>query len=212
MAHATGAGAVNLDPHRNHWLLFGVASLAFVGLSVLIAVAPAIETERAVAPLPGSAPLTEDQRAGLTIYLAEGCPYCHTQQVRPLPQDKPFGRPSAPGDYARLAPLDAWRHTPAVLGTERTGPDLSDIGRRQPSATWQYMHLYQPRSLVASSVMPAFPWLFRVKPHADATDVTVPVPAKYVAGGGTVVPTPDAQHLVAYLLALEQVPLGPGGG
>ena len=41
-------------------------------------------------------------------------------------QDKVFGRPSAPGDFAY--------QTPELLGSERTGPDLTNIGVRQPSA------------------------------------------------------------------------------
>jgi hypothetical protein len=39
-------------------------------------------------------------------------------QVRPLTQDKVFGRPSAPDDFAY--------QTPELLGSERTGPDLTN--------------------------------------------------------------------------------------
>ena len=54
-------------------------------------------------------------------------------------------------------------YAPAVLGSERTGPDLSNVGARQASEVWQYLHLYNPRSVVEGSIMPAFPWLFDVK-------------------------------------------------
>jgi cytochrome c oxidase cbb3-type subunit 2 len=91
--------------------------------------------------------------------VASGCSYCHTQQVRPLPQDAVFGRPSAPGDFTY--------QTPELLGSERTGPDLTNVGARQASTVWQYIHLYNPRAVVPQSIMPAFEWLFEVEiaPH-----------------------------------------------
>ncbi len=114
-----------------------------------------------------------------------------------------------PADYARLAWLDIWREPPAILGSERTGPDLSDVGNRQSSATWQFIHLYDSRAVVPWSVMPAFPWLFRVAEHREPGAVVVPVPAPYAPPGRTVIATARAQALVAYLLALKQAPL-PG--
>jgi len=125
---------MKLDFHKNHRLLFGVVLFGFVALSVIVAVAPALWVGARNHPLPGSAPLTELEQRGLEIYVAEGCVYCHTQQVRPIAQDTSrYGRPSVPADYARLAPQDIWRQTPSILGTERTGPDLSNVGERQPS-------------------------------------------------------------------------------
>ncbi len=95
---------------------------------------------------------------GRDVYVANGCSYCHTQQVRPLDQDKVFGRPSAPGDFTY--------QTPELLGSERTGPDLTNIGERQPSEVWQYIHLYNPRAVVPQSIMPAFDWMFQVVDQA----------------------------------------------
>src|SRR5690606_8224310 len=120
------------------------------------------------------------------VYVAEGCVACHTQQVRPLEQDAPYGRPSAPGDYALMKQQDFWRTTPAMLGTERTGPDLTNVGARQPSEVWQYMHLYNPRSVVADSMMPAYPWLFEVKAEADPDDTVVPLPEAFAPADGVV--------------------------
>ncbi len=180
---------MRLDFHKDHRLLFGMVLVGFVGLALVIAVGPALWVNRHNAPLPGSAPLTADEAQGLGVYVSEGCPYCHTQQVRPLPQDRAFGRPSVPADYARLAWLDVWREPPAILGSERTGPDLSDVGNRQPSSTWQYMHLYESRAVVPWSVMPAFPWLFRVEEHPEPGAIVVPVPAPYAPAGRTVVAT-----------------------
>jgi cytochrome c oxidase cbb3-type subunit 2 len=195
--------------HSDHRLLFGVLLGGFIALSVVIAVGPALRANAHNAPLPTSQPFTAEEMDGLGVYVAEGCLFCHTQQVRPLLQDRRFGRPSVPGDYARLERLDVWRGPPAVLGTERTGPDLSDIGRRQPSAVWHYIHLYQPRAVVQGSVMAALPWLFRIEEHPAPGAVTVPVPAPYAPARGQVVATARAQALVAYLVALKQAAL-PG--
>lgn len=177
---------MRLDTHKNLPLLLCLAAGGFVVLSFIIGIAPALWVQRHNSPLPGSSPLTAEQQEGLRVFVSEGCGYCHTQQIRPLSEDTLYGRPSAPGDYARLAALSPWIQVPAILGTERTGPDLSDIAARQPSDVWQYMHLYQPRSVVPQSIMPAFPWLFGPKRE----------------------PTPRAKALVAYLLSLKQTQIG----
>jgi cytochrome c oxidase cbb3-type subunit 2 len=131
-----------------------------------------------------------------TIHVSEGCAYCHTQQIRPLPADTVFGRPSAPGDFAY--------QTPELLGSERTGPDLTNIGVRQASVVWQLMQLYEPRSVVPQSIMPAFPWLFRVVDQAPAGELLVPVPKLFAPEHGVVIPTTRAKALLAYLLSLKQ--------
>lgn len=201
---------MKLDFHKNHRLLFGTVLGLFVVLSGIIAVGPALWVQANNHPLPESRALTSEEAAGLQVYLSEGCVYCHTQQVRPIPQDTSrYGRASAPGDYARLGPTDLWRQTPSLLGTERTGPDLSNIGERQPSDTWQHIHLYQPRAVVGASMMPAFPWLYELRPAAEAGDLVVPVPSAHVPGDGVIVAGPRARALVAYLLSLQQAPL-PG--
>ncbi len=86
----------------------------------------------------------------------------------PEPGDSIFGRPSAPGDFAY--------QTPELLGSERNGPDLTNVGARQSSSVWQYIHLYQPRAVVPQSIMPAFPWLFRAVDKAPAGEQPVPLP------------------------------------
>jgi cytochrome c oxidase cbb3-type subunit 2 len=186
-------------------LLFGSVFLGFLALSFVVAVGPALDVQRRYQPLAGSNPLTAAQRRGFEVYLAEGCPSCHTQQVRSLAIDAAWGRPAVPEDYARLAPMSWWQGTPAVLGSGRTGPDLSDIGTRQPSQTWQLIHLYSPRAVSPWSVMPAFHWLFEVvsRPADGATVVPLP-PALRPSGKGTVVATARALDLAAYLASLRQ--------
>ena len=181
--------------HVNHRLLFGMAWGVFVLLTIIIAIIPAFRSME-VPPTPGLKPLTPLQERGLQIYISEGCSYCHTQQLRPVPHDLLYGRPSAAGDY--------YYQTPQLLGTARTGPDLSDIGNRQPDETWHLVHLFQPRAVVKDSIMPGYPWYFELKERAEPGDTVVPVPPEHVAAGKVVVATTDAQALLAYLLYLKQ--------
>jgi cytochrome c oxidase cbb3-type subunit 2 len=146
-------------------------------------------------------PLTPTEAAGRDVFVANGCSYCHTQQVRPLAQDMAFGRPSTAGDFAY--------ETPELLGSERTGPDLTAVGERRGSDVWQYMHLYNPRSVVPQSIMPSYAWMFRVAATAPAGVAAVPVPAAFAPANGVVIPGHDAQVLVAYLLSRKQPSLAP---
>lgn len=90
-------------------------------------------------------PLEEE---GRRIYLREGCVYCHSQFVRP--QDRDFGPLVMAGDYVY--------DTPNLLGTIRTGPDLSNEGGKHPDA-WHLAHFKNPRSITPASVMPPFVYL-----------------------------------------------------
>ena len=204
---------MTLDFGKNHWLLFGVSFFGFIALAYVVGIGPAIWVQNHSQPLPGSVAPTAIETEGLKVYISEGCGYCHTQQVRPLEMDAIWGRPSAPGDYAFVQPASVWQpYAPAVLGSERTGPDLSNVGARQASEVWQYMHLYNPRSVVQGSIMPAFPWLFDVKAVAGEGESVVPLPASHAPTGGVVVPNARGRALVAYLLARRQVPIEGYGG
>jgi cytochrome c oxidase cbb3-type subunit 2 len=181
-------------------LIAGGSSAVFACLALLMGVLPGIALSK-TPPGPGVVPLTALQDEGREVYVANGCSYCHTQQVRPLAQDKIFGRPSAPGDFAY--------QTPELLGSERTGPDLTNVGVRQASTVWQYIHLYNPRAVVPESIMPAFDWMFQVLDHAPPGATPVPLPTAYAPKHGVVVPDHQAEALVAYLLSLKQ-PTLPG--
>jgi cytochrome c oxidase cbb3-type subunit 2 len=179
-------------------LIAGGSTLVYACLAVAMGVLPGIELSNVPAGR-GVESLTALESEGRDIYAANGCAYCHTQQVRPLAQDKVFGRPSAPGDFKY--------QTPELLGSERTGPDLTNIGTRQSSAVWQYIHLYDPRAVVPESVMPSFNWLFSVVDRAPAGVTPVPLPNTYAPAHGVVVPTHEAEALIAYLGSLKQPPL-----
>ncbi|MGH8146534.1 MAG: cbb3-type cytochrome c oxidase subunit II [Rhodanobacteraceae bacterium] len=183
--------------------LFAIAGGAvgiYIVIVLFIAVFPGIELSQ-TPPGPDVKPLTPLEVEGRAVYAANGCGYCHTQQVRPIPEDQVFGRPSAPGDFTY--------QTPELLGSERTGPDLTNVGKTKPSDVWQYIHLYDPRAVEPESIMPNFKFLFRVVDKVPAGDTAVPVPAAFAPKQGKVIPTQKAKALVAYLLSLKQAPI-PG--
>ena len=182
-----------------------LASGAMVALAVATAalvVMPYLEV-RDIQPPPGLKPYTSAQLRGREVYIANGCVYCHSQQ----PRDRNFGpdlergwgRASVPGDY--------YYDKPHLLGSMRTGPDLFNIGARQPSRDWHLGHLYQPRAYVPDSIMPSYPYLFTVKDAKDAEsegEQALALPPAYGPNvGQVVVPTPQALDLVKYLQGLN---------
>lgn len=196
----------------NHKKLFSTALALFVFLTIIVALMPAINNQNNNAPLPNAEPLTEAALAGKKSFISNGCVACHTQQVRNVDMDNIWGdRPGIPADYAAIGRTDFWRNTATLMGTERTGPDLSNVGQRQGSLTWNLLHLYQPRALVKTSIMPAYPWLFEVKKELDKNDVEVNVPNEFKENtNDKIVATEEALNLVAYLQSLKQVELPSG--
>jgi cytochrome c oxidase cbb3-type subunit 2 len=182
-----------------------LASGAMVALGIATAalvVMPYLEV-RDVQPPPQLKPYTSAQLRGREVYVANGCVYCHSQQPRDrnLGPDaqRGWGRASVPGDY--------FYDKPHLLGSMRTGPDLFNIGARQPSKDWHLGHLYQPRAYVPDSIMPSYPYLFTVKDEKDAQQegeqpLTLP-PGYRPMLGQVVVPTPQALDLVKYLQSLD---------
>ena len=132
--------------------------------------------------------------------MANGCVYCHSQQ----PRDRSFapdfergwGRVTVPGDY--------YYDKPHLLGSMRTGPDLMNIGVRQPSMDWHLGHLYQPRAYVPGSIMPSYPYLFEIKDQAEPDEVILKLPPEYQPQGKVVVARPEAVDLVKYMQALNR--------
>lgn len=153
-----------------------------------------------IKPPKGLKPYTDAQLRGRAVYIREGCVYCHSQQPRdpsqtPADGARGWGRPSVPADYVN--------DRPPLLGTMRTGPDLFNIGARQPSRDWHLVHLYQPRAVVPGSIMPAYPYLFR-RTGSSPNQVVVNVPEKFAnTAAGPIIATRDALDLVEYLKGLD---------
>ena len=197
------------DDHRK---LFGSAFVLFVGLSFFVAILPAVTNQRNNAPLPGSEVLAGDALAGKHVYISNGCVSCHSQQVRNVEMDRNWGsRPGIAADYANNTRMNWWMNTATLMGTGRTGPDLTDIGNRLPGVDWHLLHLFNPRAVVEESIMPAYPWLFEWKDELDEGDKVVSVPEEFKAGKhANLVATKEAMQLVAYLQSLKQTPLPDG--
>jgi len=99
-------------------------------------------------PSVSASPLTPAQERGQALYKSAGCFYCHNQFVRPT--DWAMGTTSQSGDF--------YYSVPNFLGTERTGPSLSQIGGKRPTL-WHVDHYKDPRSVSPSSIMPSFAFL-----------------------------------------------------
>lgn len=193
----------------NHKYLFLTATLFFVLLTVFVAILPALHNQLVNQPLPGVEPLSDEAIKGRALYVANGCVACHTQQVRNVEMDKVFGhRPSLAADYSTIDRMDLWRNTATLMGTERTGPDLTDVGTRQPSLEWNLVHLYNPRIVVKESIMPSYPYLFEYVSAPREKDVVLNIPEAYAPKDGKkVVASKEVLHLIAYLQSLKQVKL-----
>ncbi|KWB64038.1 cytochrome-c oxidase [Burkholderia ubonensis] len=195
----------------NRVLTVVIGSLIMLAMATLVLVALPYRQLHDEAPPEPLKPYTIAQLRGRATYVNMGCVYCHSQQPRASslgPDElRGWGRPSVPADYVY--------DYPHLLGVSRTGPDLFNIGARQPSAAWQLAHLYQPRSVTQGSVMPAYPFLFKVVEHTRPGEVVVQLPPQFApAGGKQVVASQDALDLVTYLTALNHTypaPADPSG-
>ncbi len=94
---------------------------------------------------------------------------------------------------------------PVQLGSLRAGPDLANIGMRDPDANWQLTHLYAPSGVVKGSTMPPFRYLFELrKIGATPSPDALQFPKEFVLPAGyEVVAKPEAKQLAAYLLSLR---------
>jgi cytochrome c oxidase cbb3-type subunit II len=153
-------------------------------------------------------------RPGREIYVREGCYYCHTQQIRDVQNSTDIERGWG---SRRTVGRDYIFENPPLLGSVRIGPDLANVGskewRNEPAGdpqrplkrdrAWQLLHLYNPRAVTPSSVMPPFRYLFEeVKPGGERALDALPVKAK--KDGYVVVPKAEAIQLVDYLLSLDR--------
>lgn len=113
-------------------------------------------------------PLEGKALAGKKVYQQNGCLYCHSQQVR----SEKFGNWWEDGvektgsdirrsyGLRRTVSRDYIYDNPTMLGTMRTGPDLANIGVRNPSEAWHHTHMLNPRSANEWSIMPSFAFLY----------------------------------------------------
>ena len=111
---------------------------------------------------------------GAQVYAANGCVYCHTQQVRPdyggSDLERKWGdRRSAPRDYI-FQPI-------VMLGNMRSGPDLANVGHR-PALEVKGAATPPPAPPAVPSSAAAVPLATApVSPATAAVPATAPSPA-----------------------------------
>jgi len=150
-------------------------------------------------------------RQGAEIYRANGCVACHTRQVRGNAADlQRWGvRRTVAQDYLYEYPL--------LLGSQRIGPDLTNIGLRPRSEEWHLLHLYNPQMLIQGSTMPPYRFLFeKRKVNRQLSPEALKLSGKFAPPPGyEVVPKAAARALVDFLVnqridtPLFEAPLPP---
>lgn len=95
-------------------------------------------------------PLTDLEAEGRQLYMSYGCNNCHTQYIRSVDWGLGAERLSQAGDY--------YGQKPPLLGSTRTGPDLSQAGGEHTD-DWHEAHFFNPRYTRPESIMPNFSFL-----------------------------------------------------
>jgi len=134
---------------------------------------------------------------GAKDYLSLGCVTCHTQQVRSeesgFDVERGWGkRPSVPRDYIL--------QNEVLLGHNRVGPDLANIGLREYSTEWLHQHLFMPQTLVDGSICQPSPFLYDVSDEPSEGYIESKSDDKIIF----IKPSFRANRLVAYLESLKQ--------
>lgn len=93
---------------------------------------------------------TSVEEKGRALYISNGCVYCHTQSIRAVDWGLGAERIAQAGDYLKDHPI--------LLGSQRTGPDLSQAGGEHPD-DWHLAHFINPRFTRPLSIMPPFKFL-----------------------------------------------------
>ena len=188
------------------FLTLGIAWLAFVvgAREQYGDLAPSPQTLDEDGSIPAYADLfpvdlTGLAKQGAEEYASLGCVTCHTQQVRRVETgfdvERGWGmRPSVPRDYVLQDHV--------LLGNSRIGPDLANLGLREYSDEWLHQHLFEPQSIIPSSLCPPSPYLYQ--------EIDEPVPSDIEITGAdgddvrNVRPSIRANRLVSYLQSLKQ--------
>lgn len=126
--------------------VFAYGSLAIViSAAFSVSILPALTFK--IGPSDIARPRTLLEEQGRLVYMENGCSYCHTQYIRPQDWGHGAVRVAQAGDY--------YYDRPQLLGSERTGPDLSQEGGLRTD-DWHLAHFMNPRYTRPASLMPQF--------------------------------------------------------
>ena len=92
---------------------------------------------------------------GKTMFVREGCWWCHTLLPEQTQDWQVFGAPPMQGDFNG--------ESPTAFGSDRKAPDLLHVGSRNSSKEWMMMHFFNPRLVQPHSIMPRFDYLWGEK-------------------------------------------------
>lgn len=153
-------------------------------------------------------------RQGQLVYAREGCVQCHSQMIRPANMGldawrKGWGQEQgdrAPDPIRPNTMRDYLGEPFAFLGIQRTGPDLANAGWRFSDRNKLHQALFAPKSINDWSTMPSFRHLYVVqKQQGPKSSRALALSGKFAPRKGyEVVPTPEADALVDYILSLKK--------
>ncbi len=89
---------------------------------------------------------------GKTVYITEGCWWCHTLLPEQTQDWQVFGAPPYLGDFNG--------EMPTAFGSDRKAPDILHVASRNSSREWMMMHFFNPRLVQPNSIMPRFDYLW----------------------------------------------------
>ncbi|MDY0327142.1 MAG: cytochrome-c oxidase, cbb3-type subunit II [Arcobacteraceae bacterium] len=134
-----------------HWLeqrpfFFAVAVFLTVAFAGIIETIP--DFAKQSKPIVGTKPYSILELTGRHVYIKDSCNACHSQLIRPFKSETDrYGMYSLSGEYAYDRPF--------LWGSKRTGPDLWRVGNYR-TTDWHENHMWDPKSVVPGSIMPAY--------------------------------------------------------
>lgn len=132
----------------NPSILIGGALILFASVFVVAVILPGLTIPERPSEI--FRPRRELEEKGRKLYIQNGCSYCHTQYIRNVDWDLGAQRVARAGDYVS--------DRPHQLGSERTGPDISQAGGEHPD-DWHIAHFINPRFTRPESLMPQWGFL-----------------------------------------------------
>ncbi len=180
-----------------HWLeknpfFFSVGVFVVIAFAGLIEILP--NFAEASRPVAGLKPYTVLELAGKEVYKKDHCIACHSQLIRPFKSETDrYGMYSLSGEYAYDRPF--------LWGSKRTGPDLHRVGNYR-TTDWHENHMWDPKSVVPQSIMPAYKHQFANiadidTAYAEAVTVKTIFNTPYDVEGGVKLGTLDEAKAAA---------------
>jgi cytochrome c oxidase cbb3-type subunit I/II len=142
-----------------------ILSLVVILLGGIAEMVPTMLVESNVPTIEAVTPYTPLELEGRDLYIREGCNNCHSQMIRPFPDEtERYGPYSRAGEFV-------YDH-PFLWGSKRTGPDLQREGDRYPDS-WHFYHMMDPESMSPGSIMPRYPWLIEDALDTELTNAKI---------------------------------------